>query len=396
MKNIIKIVLFALIIMGVITLCLTYKSGNDITENKQQKHNNLAIMIKEDGASDYTKSSSKDIPIGDYTLNYGKSYCKNNGVIGDYDNTLGKVSFSFIGTDSCYLYFDYNSGPTFSDVVKVTPNLISSQDGTKYEIVDEYGIRYEGKDPDNYVCFLKDEDKNCEPDALYRIIGKFNEKIGINDETAIEQNVIKLVSSKAFNDETAPYNSDGTNNWETSDTFYYLNNNFLNNTLFGTAFFGENLNVNLENKILNAKWYFGGTQIASGELTTYKSYTLERTKHYIDNPLYVYAKIGLINLSDFGFSVLIDYCDKTTVDVTEYGGSSLDCGEQNWLQMKNAWTLDTDSSTYNVAFCFEEPGIPEVSLTETSRNIYPTFYISALEKIASGDGSLNNPYIIAE
>ena len=64
-------------------------------------------MIKEDGATDYTKSNSKDIPKGNYVLNRDKSYCKNNGKIGDYDSVLGKVSFSFIGTDSCYLYFDY-------------------------------------------------------------------------------------------------------------------------------------------------------------------------------------------------------------------------------------------------------------------------------------------------
>ena len=37
-----------------------------------------AIMIKEDGATDYTKSNSKDIRKGNYVLNRDKSYCKNN------------------------------------------------------------------------------------------------------------------------------------------------------------------------------------------------------------------------------------------------------------------------------------------------------------------------------
>ena len=107
MNKKIKIGLFALIILGTITLCLTYKSNDKIIKTKKRKQNNLAIMIKEDGATDYTKSNSKDIPKGDYVLNRDKSYCKNNGKIGDYDSSLGKVSFSFIGTDSCYLYFDY-------------------------------------------------------------------------------------------------------------------------------------------------------------------------------------------------------------------------------------------------------------------------------------------------
>ena len=107
MNKKIKIGLFALIILGTITLCLTYKSNDKIIKTKKRKQNNLAIMIKEDGATDYTKSNSKDIPKGDYVLNRDKSYCKNNGKIGNYDSTLGKVSFSFIGSDSCYLYFDY-------------------------------------------------------------------------------------------------------------------------------------------------------------------------------------------------------------------------------------------------------------------------------------------------
>ncbi len=111
MNKKIKIGLFALIILGTITLCLTYKSNDKVIKTKKRKQNNLAIMIKEDGATDYTKSNSKDIPKGDYVLNRDKSYCKNNGKIGNYDSTLGKVSFSFIGTDSCYLYFDYDSEP---------------------------------------------------------------------------------------------------------------------------------------------------------------------------------------------------------------------------------------------------------------------------------------------
>ncbi len=111
MNKKIKIGLFVLIILGTITLCLTYKSNDKIIKTKKRKQNNLAIMIKEDGSTDYTKSNSKDIPKGDYVLNRDKSYCKNNGKIGNYDSSLGKVSFSFIGTDSCFLYFDYYFEP---------------------------------------------------------------------------------------------------------------------------------------------------------------------------------------------------------------------------------------------------------------------------------------------
>ena len=102
------VILIALILIGSIFLTYNiYQNKNKVIKTKKNKQNNLAIMIKEDGATDYTKSNSKDIPKGDYVLNRDKSYCKNNGKIGDYDSSLGKVSFSFVGTDSCYLYFDY-------------------------------------------------------------------------------------------------------------------------------------------------------------------------------------------------------------------------------------------------------------------------------------------------
>ena len=103
-----KIVLFVFLIVGVLSLVLTYKfKQSNLNKIKPVKEEKLSIMIKEDGATDYTKSSSKDIPKGNYTLNKEKSYCNNNGKIEGYDSTTGTVSFAFIGTDRCFLYFDY-------------------------------------------------------------------------------------------------------------------------------------------------------------------------------------------------------------------------------------------------------------------------------------------------
>ena len=200
MNKKIKIGLFALIILGTITLCLTYKSNDKIIKTKKRKQNNLAIMIKEDGATDYTKSNSKDIPKGDYVLNRDKSYCKNNGKTGNYDSSLGKVSFSFIGTDSCYLYFDYEvpsrigyesilldngGGATTVDAAKAyiegrttstTPNFASiatAKEGM-YAADDDYtattGMKsyyFRGAVDNNWVKFGKD---STGKDIYWRII----------------------------------------------------------------------------------------------------------------------------------------------------------------------------------------------------------------------------------
>ena len=113
------VILIVLILIGSLFLTYNiYQNKNKVIKTKKRKQNNLAIMIKEDGATDYTKSNSKDIPKGDYVLNRDKSYCKNNGKIGDYDSSLGKVSFSFIGSDSCYLYFDYKEDKSLYRTIK--------------------------------------------------------------------------------------------------------------------------------------------------------------------------------------------------------------------------------------------------------------------------------------
>ena len=195
------VILIVLILIGSIFLTYNiYQNKNKVIKTKKNKQNNLAIMIKEDGATDYTKSNSKDIPKGDYVLNRDKSYCKNNGKIGDYDSSLGKVSFSFIGTDSCYLYFDYKvpsrigyesilldngGGATTVDAAKAyiegrttstTPNFASiatAKEGM-YAADDDYtattGMKsyyFRGAVDNNWVKFGKD---STGKDIYWRII----------------------------------------------------------------------------------------------------------------------------------------------------------------------------------------------------------------------------------
>ena len=103
MKKKNKTILFVLIVIGVITLCLTYKNKNEVAKTKRKGHSNLAIIIKDANGKE---TNSNDIPKGNYKINEEKTHCENNGKVLNYDNTSGKISFSFIGSDRCYLYFD--------------------------------------------------------------------------------------------------------------------------------------------------------------------------------------------------------------------------------------------------------------------------------------------------
>lgn len=112
-----------------------------------------------------------------YELNYEKSYCKNNGKILNYDNILGKVSFSFIGTDSCYLYFDYapygylqilnNNGGKTAIKAKGTLYVNLSPVGERgmYAAKDDLGTTYFFNSPtlssNNWVKFGKEPQAKC-------------------------------------------------------------------------------------------------------------------------------------------------------------------------------------------------------------------------------------------
>ena len=154
---------FILLITGII-ICLGMllyfhvSNKNTLKEsNTETKNNSMAIMIKEDGATEYIKSSSNSIPIGDYVLNEEKTYCKNNGKINNYNNITGTVNFSFIGTDKCYLYFDYKeSKELYKLIAKRYKNndtyvkLYSESDASTYANPVYY---FNGAVEDNNVLF---------------------------------------------------------------------------------------------------------------------------------------------------------------------------------------------------------------------------------------------------
>ena len=100
-KKIIVVLTSMIVLIG--GIFLVNKIYNKPKNKNIPKKNNLAIMVKGE-SGDYISSDA--IPKGNYVLNEEKTICENNGKVLNYDNTLGKVSFSFIGSDRCSLYFD--------------------------------------------------------------------------------------------------------------------------------------------------------------------------------------------------------------------------------------------------------------------------------------------------
>ena len=400
MKKEVKTGLFVLLIIGSIILGLSYKNKTEVTKTKRKKHSNLAILIKEDGATDYTKSSSKDIPIGNYELNYEKSYCKNNGVIGDYDSSVGKVSFSFIGTDSCYLYFDYESDTTFETLM--TPN--------NTDIFEENGIRYEGVDPNNYICLDNQKSGGCNSSLLFRIIGLFDEEYSTDGTTSAgSKKLLKVIDTNNYGGTEGKYWDESCgNNWNNASLKKELNGTYLT-----TLTRMSNVNSILEGAIATTKWHLGGPSDDNyATLTADGIYTEERniSAIYSDNPSSLYAKIGLMYASDYGYSTVGNSTTNRSNCRNQpllNGESYSDCLINGWLFSKQSnfsaeWLVTPSYSTSPAAF-FTPDGYVlfriymEGNLCREIGKLLvrPTFYLDAdMLKIAGGTGSQTDPYHI--
>ena len=217
-----KIVLFVFLFVGVLSLILTYKfKQNSLSKNKIVKEEKLSIMIKESGATEYTKSSSKDIPKGDYTLNTEKSYCKNNGKIEGYDNATGTVSFAFIGTDKCFLYFDEIVPPLYNiienrynrdDVFVKLYNGADYGDTTSYENNIYY---FNGAVENNNVLFADKCWKIVRTTDTGGVKIVYSGRPTIDDYTLLNQSEYTNLT----NDISYPYTYDETNKtWTSTNT----------------------------------------------------------------------------------------------------------------------------------------------------------------------------------
>ena len=401
-----KLVLFLFLMIGVLSLIFTYKfKQNNLNKNKPVKEEKLSIMIKEDGATDYTKSSSKDIPKGNYTLNTEKSYCKNNGKIEGYDSVTGTVSFAFIGTDRCFLYFDYISDISFETLM--TPN--------NTDIFNENGLRYEGKNPNNYICLDNQTSGTCSDSSLlFRIIGLFDEEYSTDGTNSSgTKKLLKIIDTNNYGGDDGTngkkWNSSGTNNWSTASLKTELNGTYLD-ALLSTS----NVNSKLSSAIAIAKWHLGGPSADNYSILTAEGfYTEERNTSaiYSGNPSSIYAKAGLIYPSDYGYATVGGSTKSksgcSTETLYDWEGSLYsDCKNNDWLFTSQSsfvnsgeWLLSPYSSDSIYAAVLNDDGGVDYNHDSVDNDIAavrPTFYLdsSILKIVGTGDGTTTNAYRI--
>lgn len=245
-----------------------------------------------------------------------------------------------------------------------------------YDGTSDNNLRYVGANPCNYVKFnCDDSGNNCE---TWRIIGIMND---------VDTGTIKIV--KKAKEPGSLWNTAGTNNtWEGSLLYTTLNTTYYNN-----------LNTNYgKNLILPVKWPVGDINLQTYFGTSF--YALEHSEYTTNN-----ANVGLITLSD--------YAQATSGQIGNGGWSRNNCltsratnstwtkcSDNDWLWESgstNEWTSITRQNTTNNVFIINNTGRTAVNSYSYGTYVYrPVVYLQPTIQVTDGDGSLNNPYTLAE
>ena len=312
-----------------------------------------------------------DISIGDfYTDSFTTSFqCEI--ATNAYDSSGSYISVINNNVDNGYIEFYLQ---------KTTPN---------YEQVNA-GIRYEGKNPNNYIWFNNE---------YWRIIGVFDSA----SHGQSGKNLVKIIRAETL--DGLAWHKSNTNDWTASSLKSLLNGAYYkaeDGTSSGYCYGDSTTTANCDytkrgiqsgyrGMIAKVTWHLGG--YSNTDATAEAFYRYERgTTVYSGRPTSTTGYIGLMYPSDYGYSVLSSSCARTT-NLGSY--NSANCAGQSWLYGKGyEWILTPDSSNSLSVFYLYDYG------DVNKRNAYfgygsrPVLYLDASVYKIDGDGSLNNPYIV--
>ncbi len=276
---------------------------------------------------------------------------------------------------------------------------------------DDNGVlsyRYIGSNPRN---FLKLDDKP------FRIIGIFE----VEKETGVKEKLIKVVSEGSINDTNYSYDNrdistgissnDGSNKWKDSRLRSLLNDESKDNlgsyysSSKGECFVGSSnkkiecdfsesgLSSSSLEKIESVKWNLGG-DFSNHSNSTLDIYTTEKENDWT-------GKIGLPSLSDFGYTFALGVDDKCFNDLgnckNDEKSTTSGYVNKSWLYKNtyNFWTMTSDLSSDSLVYGINSTNtLEKVKANSDNYGVRVSFYLKSDVRF-TGDGSEENPYVIA-
>ena len=137
-------------------------------------------------------------------------------------------------------------------------------------------------------------------------------------------------------------------------------------------------------------WNLGGQRGTSNAETMYKN---ERgtTVYTSGTAIVTTAKVGLMYVSDYGYSVKNASCNHSSKSLGSYGTTS--CGGSAWI-LKNGyeWTLSPSSGSAGDVFYVSDYAEANYYIARDASGVRPVLYLNSNVYITGGDGSINNPF----
>ena len=363
-----------------------------------------AVLTDDKGLSSYGISSSNTIEPTNWTSINGTSY--------NFSTTI-----SVEGT--YYLWVKDTSGNVAKKefMISLGTAITTLLSTSTPDVYNENGLRYEGADPNNYICLDNKKEGSCSNSLLlFRIIGLFDEEYSSNGTTSAgTKKLLKVIDTNNYGGTSGKsWNYSRTNNWSNASLKTELNGTYLT-TLLGTS----NVNSKLSNTITNAKWHLGGASSSNySTLTAEGMYTQERNASAVSSgyPSSIYAKVGLMYPSDYGYATVggatTNKNNCRNIALLNWKDSShSDCKNNDWIftSQKTSWNLNKDewlispyTSASNVAALLSNMG--EVNpcgynffgvVNSEALAVRPIFYLdSSILKIVGGTGTPTDPYHI--
>ena len=358
-----------------------------------------AVLTDDKGLSSYGISSSNTVEPTSWT-----------SINNDY--ILYNLSITITTEGTYYLWVKDTSGNvakkefTISLGTAITTLLSTSTP----DVYNENGLRYEGADPNNYICLDNQKSGSCTSSSLlFRIIGLFDEDTS-SDGTSSSgtKKLLKVIDTNNYGGTSGKaWNSGETNNWSSASLKTELNGTYLT-TLLGIS----NVNNKLSNGIVNAKWHLGGPNGNNYlEKKVLELYELERNTSavYTGNPSNIYAKLGIIYPSDYGYATTggsttnKESCRAKPLYNWDDSSYSY-CKNNNWIfntakfSNSNEWFISPITSNSASSCSLVNTGSFFAGYMNDSSYKYsvrPIFYLdSSVLKIVGGTGTSTDPYHI--
>ena len=359
MKNIFKIAIITAVLVVVLLVLSMFSSKSRGYADVEKIMKKAAIKYYNDNSSDLPKVNGGIVEVSAQKLS-------NLKYMRDLDKYVSKATCSgkvvVENNDDSYIYIPYlDCGDKYKTTelfreITDNKNIVSSGSGLYF-----YGNQYvfRGDDVDNYVSINNN---------LWRIV-----KVSSDNEVMLIKDEKLNYGSSVWDDR---YNANKENNSGINDFNVSRIKNSLEDIIDNLSELELFTKSDIEH-IVSHSYCIGKRGVDDSSVDNSIECSVESNK----------LKVGLLTVSEFLMASLDSGCVSTT---------SISCQNYNYLANSNInWWLITasNSNSYSVYAVNVNGYIDEVRAS-SGRKIRPVIYLNSKTMYKSGDGTIDNPYLI--